>query len=343
MLRRALLLFGVGVILAGLGIGLLALQQYRSFQAELHRSFELDTVEVLELPRGTSLKTLASELQRRGWLEHPHYFEWYVRYREEAGKLKAGEYEVARSETLESLLRKLVEGRVLQHQITFIEGWTFKQLRAALAAHPAVRQTLGDKSDADVMTALGLPKEHPEGRFFADTYVFTTGTTDLDLLRRAHVMLKRRLEEVWAERQSDLPLETPYEALILASIVEKETGQASERPLIAGVFVERLRRGMRLETDPTVIYGMGERFDGNLRRKDLTTDTPYNTYMRHGLPPTPIATPGLAALQAAVNPVVDGSLFFVSKGDGSHYFSKTYREHRRAVVKYQLGGRAGGG
>jgi UPF0755 protein len=234
------------------------------------------------------------------------------------------------------LLSLLSSGQVLLHSITFIEGSTFGDVRNALVAHDAVRNDNANRSDQDIMRALGEPDVHPEGQFFPDTYRFPRGTTDLELLAIAHRRMQEELRKAWEKRTPDLPLAGPYEALILASIVEKETALERERAQIAGVFTERLRRGMRLQTDPTVIYGMGVAYAGNIRRVDLSRDTPYNTYTRTGLPPTPIALPGLESLQAAVQPDMSGALFFVATGagDGSHYFSKTLAEHNLAVKRY---------
>jgi UPF0755 protein len=250
--------------------------------------------------------------------------------------LKAGEYDLQPGLTPRGLLALLSSGQVLLHSITFIEGSTFADVRNALVANDAVRNDNGSRSDADIMRALGEPELHPEGQFFPDTYRFPRGTTDLELLTIAHRRLQDELRKAWEHRAPALPFASSYEALTLASIVEKETALERERAQIAGVFVERLRRGMRLQTDPTVIYGMGVAYDGNIRRTDLSRDTPYNTYTRPGLPPTPIALPGLASLQAAVQPDVSGALFFVATGagDGSHFFSKTLAEHNSAVKRY---------
>ena len=236
----------------------------------------------------------------------------------------------------DDLLALLVSGKSVGYSLTLVEGWNIRQVRAAVAGHEALKQTLEGVDDVQLMELLGLPGEHPEGRFFPDTYRFTRGMRDLDFLRRAQRKMDRELAAAWAEKSEDAPLKSPYEALILASIVEKETGQADERPRIAGVFARRLRKGMKLQTDPTVIYGMGERFDGNIRRRDLREDTPYNTYVHAGLPPTPIAMPGREALLAAVNPAPGKAIYFVAKGDGSHAFSATLAEHNAAVRKYQL-------
>ncbi|HYC37654.1 MAG TPA: endolytic transglycosylase MltG [Usitatibacter sp.] len=249
--------------------------------------------------------------------------------------LHAGTYRLDKPLTGLEILDKLARGDVMLVEMRFIEGTTFRQWMAQLAKESRVRATLAGKPEAEVKAALGIDT-HPEGWLFPDTYRFAPGTSDVELLKRAHAAMKKRLEEAWAAREADLPLKSPYEALILASIVEKETGIAAERPLIASVFVNRLRKGMRLQTDPTVIYGMGEAFDGNIRKKDLTTDTPWNTYTRDGLPPTPIAMPGQGSLQAVARPSQSDMLYFVGKGDGTHHFSRSLEEHNRAVARYQL-------
>jgi UPF0755 protein len=254
-------------------------------------------------------------------------------------RLKVGEYRLEPALTPRRLLDMLARGEVVQYRFTLVEGWSFRELRAALARNPDLEQTIVGIEDAEVMRRLGAGAEHPEGRFLPETYQFTRGTSDLDLLARARTDMQQALEKVWSARAADVPLETPYEALILASIIEKETGRAGERREISGVFARRLRIGMRLQTDPTVIYGIGSAYAGNITRVHLRTDTPYNTYTRGGLPPTPIAMPGLAALQAAVDPAPGDTLYFVSRGDGSHQFSRTLAEHNAAVRRYQLGGR----
>jgi UPF0755 protein len=291
---------------------------------------------VYEVPRGASLAAVAKDLEARGVVANSDYLAWYGRYTGQANRIRAGEYRLEPGLDPDGLLALLVSGRTVSYYLTLIEGWNIRQVRAAVAAHPVLEQTIGDLDDAALMERLGRPGEHPEGRFFPDTYQFSRGTTDLDFLRRAMHAMDRELEAAWAARVADIPLDNPYQALILASIIEKETGLAEERRDIAGVFSRRLRLGMKLQTDPTVIYGMGERFDGNIRRADLREDTPYNTYVHGGLPPTPIAMPGREALRAAVDPAPGKALYFVSRGDGSHVFSATLEEHNAAVRKYQL-------
>lgn len=291
---------------------------------------------MLDVPRGASLKTVSRELDARGWYAYPQVLMHYGRITGEARQLRAGEYRLEHGLTPASLLKKLVAGDVYLHQLTIVEGWRFEELLAALRSHPAI--AAGTASGEEIMAELGRPGEHPEGQFFPDTYRFPRGTAEIDVLRTAHAALIARLAGAWARRSADsTELESAYQALILASIVEKETALASERRQIAGVFHKRLALGMRLQTDPTVIYGMGDAFDGDLRSRDLATDTPYNTYTRHGLPPTPIALPGADSITAAVDPLITDALFFVAtgQGDGSHYFSATLEEHDRAVTTFQ--------
>jgi UPF0755 protein len=253
-----------------------------------------------------------------------------------AQRIQAGTYRIDRPMTALDIIDKLARGDVVFVEALFVEGITLKQWLAQLAANPRVRQTVNGKTEDEIRGLLA--EEHPlEGWLFPDTYRFAPGTPDIEILKRAHSVMKRRVTEAWSARDATIPLKSSYEALILASIVEKETGLASERPVIASVFMNRIKRGMRLQTDPTVIYGMAERFDGNIRKRDLATDTPWNTYTREGLPPTPIAMPGMASLRAATHPAESSYLYFVARGDGSHEFSRTLEEHNRAVAKYQLG------
>ena len=252
-----------------------------------------------------------------------------------AADIKAGSYEVAAGVTPLQLLDRLTRGDVSQAEILFVEGKTFRQIRAALDAHPDVGHDSAGLSDAELLARIGAAETHPEGLFFPDTYLFAKQSSDLHILRRAYRAMQSRLAAEWAARDPATPYATPYQALIMASIVEKETGQAADRPKVAAVFTNRLRKGMLLQTDPTVIYGMGEHFDGNIRKQDLTTDTPYNTYTRAGLPPTPIALPGLASIQAALHAPPSDLYYFVARGDGSSVFSRTLEEHNRAVAKYQ--------
>jgi UPF0755 protein len=292
----------------------------------------------VEVRPGQSLTAVAQELAARGVLTHPRLLALYARHTGADARVRAGEYSIPPGMTPTGLLDLFVSGAVVQHSITIVEGWTIRSLRKAIADQPTLDHVTRDLTDEELMERLGEPGRHPEGLFFPDTYLFGKGTRDIDLLRQARERMRRELEAAWARRSEDLPLQDEYQALILASIVERETGLAEERPRIAGVFVERLRRGMRLQTDPTVIYGLGEKFDGNLRRADLERDTPYNTYTRAGLPPTPIALPGAGAIEAAVRPDERGELFFVAtgRGDGAHVFSKTLAEHESAVRQYLM-------
>ena len=290
---------------------------------------------MLEVKPGSSLKAVAAQMTAAGLLRQPELFVLLARLRGESGKLKAGNYEFSGALSPLELLQRITRGDVTQVSITFVEGWTFRQIRAALREHPQVHAETATLSESDLVERLGIPQSSAEGWFFPDTYHFGIGTSDLAILRRAHRLMKRHLEREWAQRAPDLPLKSPTEALILASIIEKETGKASERGKIASVFINRLRIGMRLQTDPAVIYGMGDAFDGNIRKSDLVTDTPYNTYTRAGLPPTPIAMPGLESLRAALNPEAGDSLYFVARGDGTSKFSSTLAEHERAVDRYQ--------
>ena len=261
-------------------------------------------------------------------------YEWF-RWSGQARRIRAGSYQIEAGTSPRRLLAKMVQGEETLEQVRFIEGWTVRQLRAELARAPNLRPTTARMSDAELMAALGAPGVPAEGRFFPDTYAYSRGVSDLTVLRRALRALDDRLAAAWAERAPGLPLQSPEQALILASIVEKETGRAADRALVAGVFVNRLRAGMPLQTDPTVIYGLGAAFDGNLRKRDLLADGPYNTYTRAGLPPTPIALPGLAALRAAVRPEPTRALYFVARGDGSSAFSENLGDHNRAVNQFQ--------
>lgn len=287
------------------------------------------------IKHGSSLRMVARQFSAEGLLSEPWNFIVLVRLLGGEGQIKAGNYQLDQEVTPLQLVRIITKGDVSQSEIVFIEGWNFRQVRKALDEHPAIRhETLG-LSEPEVLGRMGMEGTSAEGLFFPDTYYFSSGMSDISLLKRANQLMERRLAEAWQERNPNLPYRTPYEALIMASIVEKETGKSSERPMIAAVFINRLRIGMRLQTDPTVIYGLGEGFDGNLRKRDLIADTAYNTYTRSGLPPTPIAMPGQGAIQAALHPAATTALYFVSKGDGSHYFSRSLDEHNQAVVKYQ--------
>ena len=285
---------------------------------------------------GTSLRGVARHLAADGVLPEAESL-WIVgRLLGKDRTIQAGVYRLDKPATSYALLQKLARGDVVVLELVFVEGSTYRQWLAELAAEPRVRHTLAGRNEAQVREALAIDSPSAEGWFFPETYRFPPGSADIDILKRAHAAMAKRLADAWATRDADLALRTPYEALVLASIVEKETAVAEERPLVAAVMLNRLKRGMRLQTDPTVIYGMGENYEGNIRKKDLTTDTPWNTYTRDGLPPTPIAMPGASALAAAVHPAQSPFLYFVARGDGSHEFSRTLEEHNRAVAKYQL-------
>lgn len=328
-----------GGLVLGLGVALWLVVGINNLQSRAMIGPD-ESAQVIEILPGSSFHAIKTELHQRELIQSPLLFTLYARINGLTPKLQAGEYAIEPGLTPAALLARLADGEVIQYDLTVIEGWRFDDLLAVLRAHPAINQTLPAQADGQaVMAAIGRPGQHPEGRFLPETYRFPRGIADIDLLRRANRALEAELATVWAQRSHDLPLQSPEEALILASIIEKETGRADERTRIAGVFIRRLEQGMRLQTDPTVIYGLGEAFDGDLRRIHLRTDTPYNTYTREGLPPTPIALPGAAALRAAVNPAEGSSLFFVSRGDGSHVFSETYDEHRAAVQRYQLQGK----
>lgn len=286
---------------------------------------------------GSTIRTVARQLVEEHVVGEPWSFMIMARLTGRAADLKAGNYQFASGITPFQLFDMITSGDVAQVGITFIEGWTFRQMREELNRHEDIQHFSMGLTDSEILQRIGADEKHPEGLFFPDTYYFSSGMTDLDILKRAYQAMQLKLASAWQKRSPELPYASPYGALIMASIVEKETGKSEERPMIARVFLDRLRIGMRLQTDPTVIYGLGEHFDGNLRKKDLLADTPYNTYARSGLPPTPIANPGLGAIEAALNPDPRrGYLYFVGKGDGSHAFSKTLDEHNRAVAKYQL-------
>lgn len=292
------------------------------------------TVEVSIEPK-TSPREVANAWVQAGVRADPFLlYEWF-RWSGQARKIRAGSYAVGPGVTPRTLLDKMVRGDEVMATVRLIEGWTFRQFRAELAKAPDLKQTTAALSEADLMAAIGAPGVAAEGRFYPDTYAFSKGASDLVVLKRAYRTMQRQLDAAWAERAANTPLRSANDALILASIVEKETGAAKDRGLVAGVFVNRLRIGMPLQTDPTVIYGLGERFDGNLRKRDLLADTPYNTYTRGGLPPTPIAMPGRASLLAAVKPDATKALYFVARGDGTSQFSESLADHNRAVNQYQ--------
>jgi UPF0755 protein len=315
--------------------GLYLWNDYQQFSNRRLHDFKEPVVVMLQ--PGQRIDHVLDQLREAGVDVGPRW-QWQLLMRQLrlATKLKTGEYAISNKLTPRGVVIAIAEGRVVQHRLTIFDGITFKDLRAELAKHPALTQTIAGLSNEEILRRIGSTRSHAEGLFLPETYFFPRGFSDLDLLKRAYWDMEKALDAAWAARAEGLLLSTPYEALIMASIIEKETGKASERPQISGVFARRMKLGMRLQTDPTVIYGMGEAFDGNLRRRDLRTDTPYNTYTRHGLPPTPIALPSRAALFAAVQPADGDTLFFVSRGDGSHEFTSNLRDHNRAVARFQL-------
>ncbi len=312
------------------------------YYARTSLNLQPSSQEIIIEPK-SGLRSVANQLVKQGVISEPWPFILLALALHKESYLQAGSYTLNKNVTPYQLLLSLNHGKTTQGAITFIEGHTFAQMRERLAKNEAIKHTIDNLSDASVMSLIGSNQKYPEGLFFPDTYYFERNTKDIVILKQAYVSMRNKLEKAWQEKAEEgvngavaLPYKNSYEALTMASIVEKETGKASERPLIVGVFLNRLRFGMRLQTDPTVIYGLGNRFDGNLRRKDLITDTVYNTYTRSGLPPTPIAMPGLASIEAALHPLATEALYFVGKGDGSHAFSATLAEHNHAVVKYQL-------
>lgn len=327
-----------GVVVAVIGTALAANWSWRELNAEI--ILPADGI-LFEVPSGVGLGTVTRELGERGIVRHPRLIDWYARISGAATGIQAGEYQLKPGLTSLSLLDKFGRGDVFLHQFTIVEGWRFAEMLERLRQHPAI--AAGDETGAELMSLLGKPDTHPEGQFLPDTYTFPRGTQDSELLGWAHAALETVLERAWHDRQDGGAIADPYQGLILASIIEKETGLAAERGLISAVFHGRLKTGMRLQTDPTVIYGLGEAFDGNLTRAHLTSDTPYNTYTRHGLPPTPIALPGEASILAAFQPAATEALYFVATGepDGSHYFSLTLDEHNAAVSRYLERQRAG--
>ncbi len=323
------LLLGFLLLAAG-GVSLIAAKRF----VDAPVAFDGPPVRLAVEP-GMSLKTIGRQLQSAGVIRWPWAFVALARLRGQGDRLQAGVYEITPDLSPDRIIDMLARGQSLQDTIQFIEGWTLRQARAALDAHPSLRHDTRGWSDAALLEGIGVVERHPEGLLFPDTYRFAVGSSDLVVLRKAHQKLRERLAFHWDQRVPGLPVTSAYEMLILASIVEKETGVATDRPLVAAVFANRLRRGMRLQSDPTVIYGLGVRFDGNLRRVDLETDTPYNSYTRAGLPPSPIALVGEAALAATSRPAQSEALYFVARGDGSSVFSKSLLEHNRAVDRYQ--------
>lgn len=296
-----------------------------------------DKVRYLLAP-GTGANGMVRQLKKQGILNplQAKLFAWWIQYKHAEKLLKAGEYQFSLSITPEALLNKFMAGDVVQYSVTFIEGQTFDEMMAIVSKLPAIKRTLEGKSYQEIMALIGEPTKHPEGMFFPDTYYFTANMSDLNVLQRAHHLLKEKLHAAWNARSPDLSVKTPYEALILASIIEKEAVVDEERSLISGVFQRRLALDMRLQADPTVIYGVKNEYNGRLTKAQLKQETPYNTYLHKGLPPTPIAMPGMKAIYAALHPAQGDALYFVAKGDGRHYFSQSLNEHNQAVKEFQL-------
>ncbi len=329
--KRILILAILAGAVATLGFGWYIHQMFHRPLVEV-----VDKPEVIDVNPGDGMYRVCRRMKDAGLIDNVRTFCRVAMWSGYKHVIK-GRYQITDQDTPKSLLEKMKSGDVVTFEISLIEGHTFKQMYQRLQSNPNIVSILQGASEQEIMTRVaGDENLHPEGQFYPDTYRFSYGVSDLEVLNRAHQRLKEVLDEEWQQRQPDLPYKTPYEALIMASIVEKETAVASERPQIAKVFVERLKLGMRLQTDPTVIYGMGDRYDGNITRRDLRTKTPYNTYRIDGLPPTPIAMVGREAIHAALQPEGQNALFFVAKGDGTHYFSKTLEEHNRAVRKYQM-------
>lgn len=316
-------------------IGALLLGAWLTYYAISPLKLQPHSQEIVIQPK-SSLKSIANQLVQQGVLREPWRFILIAKLLNKEPFLQAGSYTLNKNISPYQLLLSLNHGKTTQGSVTFIEGHTFVQMRDKLAINDAVKQSIAGLSEPEILKVIGSEFSVAEGLFFPDTYYFDRNTSDIALLKRSYEAMQSKLAKAWANREENLPYKNSYQALIMASIVEKETGKASERPMIAGVFVNRLRIGMRLQTDPTVIYGMGAQYNGNIRKKDLIADTPYNTYTRNGLPPTPIAMPGLAAIEAALHPAKTKALYFVGKGDGSHIFSNNLVEHNRAVTRYQL-------
>ncbi|WP_268797231.1 endolytic transglycosylase MltG [Pseudomonas huanghezhanensis] len=332
MIRKLLVLLETGVVLAGLSLGLAFWQQHTALQQPL----KLTQEQLVDVPAGSSPTGVLNRLQADGVIKGAFWLRLYWRFNLAEQSLHSGEYRMTPGMDARSLLTQWQKGDVVQYSLTLVEGWNFRQVRAALGKQPKLEQTLANLSDSQLMARLGHPDVFPEGRFFPDTYRYVRGMTDLELLKQAYNRLDEVLEEEWDKRAPEAPYADPYQALIMASLVEKETGVPQERGQIAGVFVRRLKLGMLLQTDPTVIYGLGERYTGKLTRAFLKEATPYNTYVISGMPPTPISMVGREAIHAAMNPVAGNSLYFVARGDGSHVFSADLDAHNAAVKEFQL-------
>ncbi len=325
----------LSALLIAISITITLLSVYYKYYADMPLSTNSAKINFTIEP-GMSFSGVTQKLKKFGLISNELPWNVFGRLNGATDVLKAGEYSITQNVSPRQLLGKLIQGDTIQYSLTVIEGWTFNQLWDAIKGHEKITQTVNTTDE--LLEKLDFNNRNPEGWFYPDTYNFSTGTTDVEFFQRAFKHMIKILDEEWPKRQADIPLKSPTEALILASIIEKETSVEDERTMVAAVFVTRLKRGMRLQTDPTVIYGLGESYDGNIRRKDLKSDTPYNTYLHKGLPPTPIALPSRASIAAALAPADVDVVYFVSKGDGTHYFSSTYEEHRKAVIKYQLKG-----
>ncbi|WP_309043154.1 endolytic transglycosylase MltG [Marinobacter sediminicola] len=334
---KKLLIAGIcAALLVAAGTGLWVWQGLGS----LSKPVAMDEPVLFDVPAGTAFSDVARQLKARGLVEDSLWVRVFGRLYPDQARIKAGEYEFIDGMSARAMLDKMVTGDTKHWSVQFIEGWTFQDMRAALATTDRLKKLTTEWSDEQIMEAVGAEGEHPEGRFFPDTYLFTSSESDLDLLRRSYRRMESVLAEEWEGRAEGLPYDSAYEALIMASIVERETGAPHERNEVAGVFVRRLQKGMRLQTDPTVIYGMGDKYKGRIGSRDLRTHTPYNTYRINGLPPTPIALPGREAIHASLHPGSGSALYFVARGDGTHKFSNTLAEHQKAVRAFQLNRRS---
>ncbi|MGK0298720.1 MAG: UPF0755 protein [Gammaproteobacteria bacterium] len=324
--------FGAFLVSASLSIYWL----YHDMQQVINQPLKIQSIEQLNITPGMSLTSIAQSMVSEGWIKHPYYLILQARWQKKARLIKAGEFAIEPGMTQLTLLDKLVAGKVIQYSQTLPEGLTFRDIIGLVKKNKNIIQTY-DSSDPEIIVqSMDYLQTHPEGLFYPDTYHFPRGTTDVEFFNRSYLMMQQVLDEEWTHRATGLPYQTPYEALIMASIIEKETADVTERDRIAGVFVRRLQKKMKLQTDPTVIYAMGESYEGNIRKKDLYIDSPYNTYVYSGLPPTPIASPGRAAIRAALQPAEGEEIYFVARGDGTHQFSRTLEEHNSAVRSYQL-------
>lgn len=332
MLKKLLIACVCVAVLASAGTGLWV---WHGLQG-LEKPVTLDEPVLFNVPQGATFTDVVQKLEAQGLVRQSLWLRLYARLNPEQTRIKAGDYEFLDGMSPKAMVGLMVSGDIKHWYVQFIEGWTFQDMRQTLARSERLQHVTREWTNAQIMSALGAEGEHPEGRFFPDTYAFTSDETDLDILKRAFSKMETVLAEEWAAREQGLPYDNPYEALIMASIVERETGAPGERDQVAGVFVRRLQKGMRLQTDPTVIYGMGDSYKGKIGRQDLRTHTPYNTYRIDGLPPTPIALPGRDAIHAALHPDDGDALYFVARGDGSHKFSRTLSEHQKAVREFQL-------